>query len=181
MMNIFLISDTHWGHKGVTEFLNHDGSKLRPWDNIEEMDEAMVANWNRVVGPKDKVYHLGDVVINRRAFPTLARLNGEKVLIKGNHDLFRLEEYTPYFKDIRGVGVVDGMVMTHIPLHPGSLERWGCNIHGHLHSNTVMRWTLDERQVVDEKYFSVCVEQPYMNYTPQPYELIKELIEERQK
>ena len=78
MGNIFLVSDTHFGHKGVTQFLKEDGTKLRPWDSVEEMDEAMVKLWNETVKPTDKVYHLGDVVINRRALGILSRLNGDK-------------------------------------------------------------------------------------------------------
>lgn len=177
MSNTFLISDTHFGHIGVTKFLRNDGSKLRPWDSIEEMDEALVANWNRVVGPKDKVYHLGDVVINRKHLKTLARLNGDKVLIRGNHDIFKLEDYAPYFRDVRGVGVFDKYIMSHIPLHPASVEeRWIANIHGHLHSNRVSRVDSD----IDPLYFCVCVEQPYMDFTPIPFETVKQLIKEQQ-
>ena len=58
-----------------------------------EMDEEMIKRWNETVRPNDKVYHLGDVVINRKALTTLSRLNGDKVLIRGNHDIFKLEEY----------------------------------------------------------------------------------------
>ena len=177
-MNTFLTSDTHFGHKGATQFLNDDGSKMRPWNTVEEMDEALVANWNSVVRPQDKVYHLGDVVINRKALAILSRLNGEKVLIKGNHDLFRLEEYTPYFKDIRGVGVLDKYVLTHIPTHPASLSRWEANIHGHLHSYEVMREFEAECYSVDSRYFSVCVERH--NFTPVPFETVKAMIKERQ-
>ncbi len=184
MSNTFLISDTHFSHKGATQFLNNDGSKMRPWDDVEEMDEALVKNWNSVVSPKDKVYHLGDVVINRKALSILSRLNGDKVLIKGNHDLFRLEEYAPYFRDIRGVGVLDKHVLTHIPIHPASLSRWDANIHGHLHSYEVMKdcgedWYGDNVYVVDDKYFSVCVER--INFTPIPFETVKSLIKERQQ
>lgn len=167
MPNIFLISDTHFGHKGVTEFLNQYGNKLRPWDNIEEMDEALVSNWNKVVGIKDKVYHMGDVVINRKHFPTLARLNGEKVLVKGNHDIFRLNEYTPYFKDIRAYHVLDKIICSHIPIHAESKGRFRGNVHGHLHSNNVM---LDTHRK-DPWYFNVSVEQ--INYTPIPLETIR--------
>jgi calcineurin-like phosphoesterase family protein len=189
-LNTFLISDSHFGHKGTTIFMNDDGTKMRPWDNVEEMDEAMVERWNKVVRPKDKVYHLGDVVINRRCLATLGRLNGEKVLIKGNHDLFRLEEYTPYFKDIRGSHVLDKHLLTHVPIHPASLDRWECNIHGHLHTYRVMgkRWYRDEEDewnyaedVIDKRYFSVCVEQPYVDYTPIPFETVKLLIKEQQQ
>lgn len=173
MPNIFLISDTHFGHKGVTQFLNQDGSKLRPWDNTEEMDEALVKNWNSVVKPKDKVYHLGDVVINRRAFPTLARLNGEKILVSGNHDIFRLQEYLTYFKDRRGYHVLDRMIMSHIPIHADSIGRFKVNIHGHLHSNTVkLPDGLD-----DLRYFNVSVER--INYTPIAFEEVKAIITER--
>lgn len=154
MSTTFVVADTHFGHHGVCRFLNEDGSKLRPWDNIEEMDEAMVAAWNARVRPHDKVYHLGDVVINRRALSTLARLNGDKVLIKGNHDIFRLEEYTPYFRDIRGYHVLNGMILSHIPVHEESLGRFGTNIHGHLHSRRVAK----ADGTVDVRYHCVSVE-----------------------
>ena len=173
MSNIFITSDTHWGHKGVTVFTNDDGSKLRPWDTTEEMDEAMIEKWNATVRPNDKVYHLGDVVINRKALPTLSRLNGEKVLIKGNHDVFRLEEYTPYFRDIRGVGTLDGFVLTHVPVHPMSIERWTGNFHGHLHSNRVM---LGEG--IDPHYLCLCVE--HTNFQPIALEEAKKRFEEQQ-
>jgi calcineurin-like phosphoesterase family protein len=162
MSNIFLISDTHFGHVGVTQFLRDDGTKLRPWDNIEEMDEALVSNWNSVVTSKDKVYHLGDVVINRKHLKTLSRLNGEKVLVKGNHDIFRINEYLEHFKDIRAYHILDNLIMSHIPIHPDSRGRFRGNIHGHLHANTVG----------DPWYYNVSVEQ--INYTPIPFETVRE-------
>ena len=149
MPNTFLVSDTHFGHAGVCRFLNADGTKLRPWDNPADMDEAMVELWNSVVKPKDKVYHLGDVVINRKALSTLGRLNGDKVLIKGNHDIFRLTDYTAYFRDIRGYHVMNNYIMSHVPVHPDSKGRFAGNIHGHLHS----------RKLDDKWYHCVCVEQ----------------------
>lgn len=153
MSNTFVTSDTHWGHAGIVRFLNDDGSKVRPWTTTEEMDEDMVDLWNATVRPKDKVYHLGDVVINRKALPILSRLNGECILIKGNHDVFRLEEYTPYFKDIRGVGQLDNFVLTHIPLHPSSIERWKGNFHGHLHNHRVT-----SSGAIDPRYLCLSVE-----------------------
>jgi len=150
----FLVSDTHFGHAGVTKFLHEDGTKLRPWDTPEEMDEAMVKAWNERVRPKDKVYHLGDVVINRRALPILSRLNGDKVLIRGNHDIFKDEDYYPYFRSLRGYHVMNGMILSHIPIHEASLGRFGVNIHGHLHAGRVMK-----DGAVDVRYHCVCVEQ----------------------
>lgn len=181
-MNTFVISDTHFGHLGVTKFLNFDGTKLRPWDNVEEMDEALVKNWNSVVKPKDKVYHLGDVVINRKALPTIGRCNGEKILVKGNHDIFKAEEYLAYFKDIRGCHVLDKYILSHIPIHTDSIERWDGNIHGHLHANKVMKKLYPgetDWKVEDKKYFCASVEQ--IGYTPIPYEDVKKIMLERNR
>lgn len=156
MPAVFLTSDTHFGHLGVCRFMQNDGvTKLRPWDDPAEMDEEMVRRWNDTVRPKDKVYHLGDVVINRKALKILGLLNGEKVLIKGNHDIFKLEEYTPFFKDVRGYHVMNGMILSHIPLHPSALYRFGTNIHGHTHSNRV----INDSGEIDPRYYCVCVEQ----------------------
>ncbi len=159
MPNSFFISDTHFGHTGVCKFLRDDGTKLRPWDDPDEMDQAMIENWNKTVRPNDKVYHLGDVVINRKSLKTLALLNGDKVLIKGNHDIFKLNEYTEFFRDIRGYHVLNGMILSHIPIHEESIARFGVNIHGHLHYNRVKK-----NGEIDPRYFNVSVEQ--INYTP---------------
>jgi len=162
MPAVFLVSDTHFGHAGVCRFTRADGcTPLRPWDDAAEMDEEMVRRWNDRVGPKDKVYHLGDVVINRRALPIMDRLNGDKVLIRGNHDIFRDEDYTPYFRSLRGYHVMNGLILSHIPVHPESLGRFGTNVHGHLHANRVMRplATSGRTDVIDVRYHCVCVEQ----------------------
>jgi calcineurin-like phosphoesterase family protein len=168
MPAVFLVSDTHFGHAGVCRFMRNDGiTKLRPWDNPEEMDEAMIKRWNETVRPNDKVYHLGDVVINRRALPTLSRLNGDKVLIRGNHDIFRDDEYRKYFRELRAYHVMNGLILSHIPVHEASLGRFGCNIHGHLHANRVMKARgVDARtgeilysNEIDTRYWCACVEQ----------------------
>ena len=165
----FLVSDTHFGHAGVCRFTHPDDPevKLRPWSDPDEMDEEMVRRWNERVRPTDKVYHLGDVVINRRALRTLHRLNGDKVLIRGNHDIFRDEEYRTYFRELRAYHVLNGMILSHIPVHEASLGRFGVNIHGHLHASRVKRARgVDARTGAvlygtdnDFRYHCVCVEQ----------------------
>jgi calcineurin-like phosphoesterase family protein len=131
------------------------------------MDEAMVQRWNERVRPTDKVYHLGDVVINRRALKTLSRLNGDKVLIRGNHDIFPDVEYREYFRELRAYHVMSGMILSHIPVHVESLGRFGTNIHGHTHANRVMKprgvdantGTVLYSDEPDIRYHCVCVEQ----------------------
>ena len=166
MTTTFLISDTHFGHeKTCTVFKREDGSPLRPFASAEEMDEAMIKRWNDRVRPKDKVYHLGDVVMSRKFLHILDRLNGDKVLIKGNHDIFKMEDYYPRFRDIRGYHVLNGMILSHVPVHTDSIERFGTNIHGHLHANRVMKITWGgARTEIDPRYHNVCVE--HTDYTP---------------
>lgn len=173
----FLVSDTHFGHAGVCKFLREDGTKLRPWDDPNEMDEEMIKRWNETVRPNDKVYHLGDVVINRKALSILDRLNGDKVLIKGNHDIFKLEDYTKYFRDIRSYHVVNGMILSHIPVHESNLYRFGTNIHGHLHEKRVtMLDTYLSEKVIDPRYFNVCVERT--DFRPISLEKVFEMIKD---
>ena len=163
MPSVFLVSDTHFGHAGVCRFTHPDDPdvKLRPWDNADEMDEEMVRRWNDRVRPTDKVYHLGDVVINRKALKTLHRLNGDKVLIRGNHDIFPDVEYREYFRELRAYHVMNGMILSHIPIHPESLGRFGVNIHGHLHASRVKMEPVGKYgiPVIDPRYHCVCVEQ----------------------
>ena len=89
MPNIFLIADTHFAHQNMYTFTNYDGTRCVPWDTAEEGDEFMVDRWNAVVRPEDKVYHLGDVAMHKAGLATW-RLNGTKVLIRGNHDIYKL-------------------------------------------------------------------------------------------
>lgn len=133
----FIIADLHLGHANICKFTNYDGSKLRPWDNVDDMDRDMIQMWNDTVSPSDKVYVLGDVVINRKALPTLGKLNGDKVLIGGNHDVYKAHDYLQYFRDIRAYHVLNNVIFSHIPIHPDSKGRFVGNIHGHLHSNRI--------------------------------------------
>lgn len=194
MSNRFLISDTHFGHTNTWQkFTLPDGSPLRPFTSTEEMDETMVDNWNRVVRPQDTVYHLGDVVIARRCLETVKRLNGRKILIRGNHDIFKDKDYYEAgFEQIHGVRVfVDKFILSHIPLHPDCVgERFKRNVHGHLHANQIMRnmkvkapiynsngvgvGIMDvERPEPDPRYLCVCVEQ--INFTPVSFDEVENM------
>ena len=152
----FAISDPHFGHAGIITFKTNDGGRVREFDSVEQMDETMVENWNGVVRPVDRIYVLGDIVMNRRCLPIFDRLNGKKVLIKGNHDIFKLKDYLPYFDDIRAYKVFpkSRIILSHIPIHPCQMERFKLNIHGHIHTN----------QLDDDQYMNICVEK--INYTP---------------
>ena len=91
-------------------------------------------------------------------------------MIRGNHDIFRDTEYNEYFRELRAYHVMNGMILSHIPIHEESLGRFGTNIHGHLHANRVMK-----DGVVDVRYHCVCVEQT--DYTPILFEDVIKKIE----
>ena len=78
----WMVSDLHWGHKQVLKYDN------RPFKTIEEMNETIITNWNKVVKNNHIVYLLGDVsFLNKRlTFEYLNRLKGQIILIRGNHD-----------------------------------------------------------------------------------------------
>lgn len=157
MSKTWLYADPHFYHPGVCKFTRSDGvTKLRPWDDSNEMSEQMINWYNELVNPEDRVYILGDIAFSRRTLDkSLPRLMGRKILVKGNHDTDKLSYYAQYFDDIRAYVVKKGFIMSHIPIHAGSMGRWEINIHGHLHANIVDN---------DPRYVCVCVEQT--NYRP---------------
>jgi len=163
MANIFVISDTHFGHANILNFKKEDGSPLRNFESGEEMDEHMIDRWNAVVKTSDHVYHLGDVAMKRDCIQTVKRCNGHKRLVRGNHDVYKTKDYLPFFEEIYGIRVLDGMIFTHIPIHPESLGRFAANIHGHVHAQPQGHY--------GPKYYNVSVE--VMDYTPISLEDLK--------
>lgn len=175
-MRTFYISDLHLGHANTTngKFVNADGSNLRPFADVEEMNHEIMSRWNELVTEEDKVYVLGDVVINKKFLSLVNELKGKKRLVRGNHDIFRTREYMDVgFKEVYGVRVLNPMgILSHIPLHPDTItKRFGINIHGHLHGNVVMMANPHygslygaSKEIPDPRYFNVAVEQ--IDYTP---------------
>ena len=166
-MNTFLISDTHFFHDNILTFKREDGTPLRDFSSMKHMMQFMVDQWNSVVKPGDKVYHLGDTAFkNAGSLRVFADLHGDKVLIKGNHDVLKPAQYLSYFRDIRAYHVLDKILLAHIPIHPDSLARWKGQVHGHTHNNNLK----------DKRYFNVSVEN--INYTPIPFEEVRKYFNE---
>jgi len=194
LSNRFVISDTHFSHRNSWEkFKLPTGEPLRPFTSTEEMDETMVERWNAKVGPHDTVYHLGDVAIARKGLEFVKRLNGKKRLVRGNHDIFKDQDYRDVgFDSLYGVRVfVDKFILSHIPLHPDCVtDRFRVNVHGHLHANEVMREVIDEenssqfcmdsvvyKKEIDPRYLCCSVE--HTNYEPLSFEEVEARIKAR--
>lgn len=189
MSNRFVISDTHWGHTNSWQkFKLPNGDPLRPFSSTEEMDETMVERWNAKVGPNDTVYHLGDVVINKKSLHHVSRLNGKKRLVRGNHDIFKDQDYRDVgFESLYGVRVfVDQFILSHIPLHPDCItNRFKVNVHGHLHANEITQsreiympyGSYETVTEPDPRYLCVSVE--HTNYEPLSFEEVEARIAAR--
>lgn len=161
--NIWVISDTHFGHENIIKYCN------RPFSNVWDMNETMIHNWNTVVKQEDIVYHLGDVGMGGKAadlHDILKRLHGRKRLLLGNHDNGESPVLKLNFQKIRLWRMFRefGILLTHVPVHEGTLNPEKCpvNVHGHIHNHVIP----------DSRYVNVSVE--HTDYTPVNIESLRQ-------
>ena len=129
---LFFTADTHFGDHRTLNI------HRRPFASVAEMDDALIAGWNAVVGPEDTVWHLGDVA--RRptdVAPLLARLNGAKHLVRGNNDppATAAAEGWASVQDYAELDVDDRIVvLCHYPFRSWNRQgRAAIDLHGHSH------------------------------------------------
>lgn len=137
-MTIWFTSDLHFGHSNILKYC----ANTRPWSTTDEMDEALVNDWNKCVGDNDTVYFVGDMSFHKtsRTGEILEALKGNIVLIEGNHDK-NLVKYIKRFKSVHQIldTKIEGqsVVMCHFPLlqwnkmHHGAYHLYG-HVHGEL-------------------------------------------------
>lgn len=157
---VWVWSDLHLGHKNIISFSD------RPFMNVDEMDEHLIANYNEYVDPDDVCIWVGDIAFygTEKTNEILDRCHGYKILVVGNHD-FRNgklrnlnfdETHLLYYLDLPGAP----LVFTHFPMY-NLIKPW-INIHGHLHINF---------QLDSDQHINVCCE--YHNYRPVELEVIR--------
>ena len=170
MSDIWFISDTHFNHANMLKFLDAAGKAFRGdrFDNVDHMNETMIANWNSKVMPQDKVYHLGDVFFgsDHDARKILSRLNGHKRLILGNHDkLHRQSPLYEHFDKIMLWWPFEDYIFSHVPLREDQMrfrrDTGRVNVHGHIHQN----------KSPGDRWFNMCVES--IGYAPMHYDELK--------
>lgn len=141
MNKVFFIGDMHLGHENAINFDN------RPFETVDEMDKELIRRWNSKVKNGDIVYILGDMIWktrNNTAYDIITSLNGQKILIKGNHDHFLHDSKTrrmfAAIKDYDDISVElsDGTrrrcILSHYFIPFYNAHRYGA-IHLHAHSH----------------------------------------------
>lgn len=131
---IYFISDTHFNHKNIIKYCN------RPFDNVEQMNETLVKNWNDIISEEDIVYHLGDFALGSKEFiqKILNKLKGKKYLIRGNHDKWSARIYEDFgFNVLKNAPIkLDEykLMLSHIPIPDTQIPKGFINLHGHIHN-----------------------------------------------
>lgn len=150
MSKVFFIADTHFGDNDV--FLMSGENKI--FDSVKDKDEEIIENWNTTVRPGDIVFVLGDF----GELSYMERLNGQKFLIKGNHDnVSKCDSFYPIvYKDF--------FILSHEPMWVDEDSPYA-NIFGHVHNNPIYK-TVTSR--------SYCVCACRNDYTPIAFEKIIE-------
>ena len=165
MARVFFTSDLHFGHKNLCVGLRGM--------SVEESDQLIINNWNKVVTKRDLVYVLGDITMeNQNEIPKyISQLNGRIVLIGGNHDTKQCcDVYRKLGITVMGCLKYKGFICTHIPVHPYELEQEDRqllrgNIHGHVHrSDTIDGMEYEPKTDYGPLYYNVNTE--LHNYTP---------------
>ena len=164
----FYISDTHLGHKNIIKHCN------RPFKTVEEMDETIINNWNKVVKKDDEVYILGDFSYRNSTSGAnyLKRLNGKKFLIIGNHDnvtpeMRALFEWVGVYKEVHDNG--HKIVLFHYPIVEwDGYFRDSYHFYGHIHNN----FENDAHKIMKDIPHAYNVGADILGFTPRTFDEI---------
>ena len=141
---IYLTSDCHFSHKNILAY----EPETRPFSSIEEMNEKLIENWNKVVKPEDDIYVVGDFFMGplNNIESVLHRLNGKIHLIRGNHDQKnRIELYEKNGIDVHDIFYIKYkgrfFILCHFPMMNEEFMRMVREdnsevvlLYGHIHS-----------------------------------------------
>jgi calcineurin-like phosphoesterase family protein len=140
-MKTWITSDLHFGHTNIMKFCPKTRSHFR---DVDHMNSEMIRLWNESVGSDDLVYILGDVAFlnAERATAIMRSLNGDKVLIKGNHDskLIKDKKFSDCFVEVHDYlkrsFEKTTVIMFHYPIWEwDQMHRGSVHFHGHLHGS----------------------------------------------
>lgn len=169
----FYIADWHYGHANIIPFDN------RPFKSLLEMDEMLVERWNSAVTPGDIVYVLGDMFWcgMQDAIRVLKTLNGQKFLIRGNHDRCNdgrfLREFVKVTEYLEVTDQNRRIVLCHYPIPCFKNHFYGTyHLYGHVHNSFEYHMMAHDKYLMEELYgfpckmYNVGAMMPWMDYTP---------------
>lgn len=165
MSKTFFIADTHFGDDSIRRYEN------RPFDSTEQMDKALISNWNSVVTDSDIVYMLGDFGAIGSEKEILSKLNGTKYLVKGNHDIRTNTEYREAgFAEVYDMPVLykNFWILSHDAIYVNSNMPYA-NLFGHVHASPIVK-------DYSSQHCCVCVER--IAYTPIDFNDILKSVKE---
>jgi len=164
---IYLISDLHLDHKNIMRYCD------RLFSSVEEMNRTIIDNWNEVVGEDDFVYLVGDLAFGRRRSKMrywLKQLNGNVILILGNHDkgyldsIVHADKCVLFYKGKK-------FLLIHDPKMVNSWDDWV--IHGHEHNNAPEKYPF-----MNGKNRTINVSVELINYTPISLDFLVDRMED---
>ena len=162
---VFMIADTHFGDGAILRY------EKRPYQSVAQMDDAMIQNWNRIVDAEDIVYHLGDFSVPGREGVYLSKLNGRKMLVRGNHDMLSNQEYRDLgFEEVYDNPVIleQFWILSHEPLYVNEYMPYA-NLFGHVHASPLYH-------TYSKHHYCVSVER--IGYEPIAFYEIKKRVKE---
>ncbi len=165
MNKLFLIADMHFGHENIIRFEN------RPFLNKEDMDSAMIKNWNSAASKKDTVIVAGDVSFynKEKTSEIIHSLNGKKILIKGNHDQRNNNWWIEAgFDEVSNYPIVykEWLIISHEPPTYMNGATPYFYIYGHVHGTDMYKTVTKQ---------TACVSVERWDYTPVELDKIIEL------
>ena len=158
----------------------------RPFSTVEEMENVLISNWNSMVTNEDTVYILGDFCWGKEPdwIRILDKIIGNKVLIRGNHDLKNMPvNLKNKFADIKDYQEIDDngrtVIMCHYPIlaYKHSFDPNTFMLFGHVHNNTKESYLITQFiKQIRQNYIgnfdnrgqlvNVGCMMPWMDYTP---------------
>jgi len=133
----YFLADTHFSDDRLDLFFRN-----LLFDSADEVDKHIIKQWNNKIKPNDTVYHLGDVALSEEGLKKVNKLNGKKILIKGNYDVKKTAEFDinddkllEYFDDVFDDAYVKiGNETVYLNHYPTKGKDNLFNIVGHIHS-----------------------------------------------
>lgn len=157
----WITADTHFGHENIIKYCG------RPFKNVKEMDDTMIANWNTLVKPEDTIFHLGDLVFKNSNRNLREILHGTLIHIQGNHDNRSAIGKTV----IQSIRIKYGGYEFFLTHNPANIVADCISLVGHVHEKWTHKWMFVPQQ------YSINVGVDVWNFHPIKLDTIIKYIE----